>query len=97
MWFSLAPPIRRRVGLFRLCDSFATVTLQIRVKRQHDTFVMFAPQTGWRPGPTWVPYSSPGAATTTGNSIYDNVLMGIYTEAGVSCVQSYVVSIKSQA
>lgn len=58
---------------------------------------MFAPQTGWRPGPAWVPYSFPGAAITTGNSIYDNLLMGIYSEAGVSGVQGYVVSIKSQA
>lgn len=46
---------------------------------------------------TWVPYSFPGSVITTGNSIYDNVLMGIYVEAGVSGVQSYVVPIEAQA
>ncbi|MFA6113227.1 MAG: hypothetical protein WC729_04525 [Sphingomonas sp.] len=44
---------------------------------------------------TWVPYSFTGSTITTGNSIYDNVLMGIYAEAGVAGVQSYVVPIES--
>jgi hypothetical protein len=42
-----------------------------------------------------VPYSFSGSTIATGNSIDDNVLMGIYAEAGVAGVQSYVVPIES--
>jgi len=43
---------------------------------------------------TWVPYSYEGSAITTGNSIYENSLMGIYAVSGQAGVQSYVVPIE---
>lgn len=41
---------------------------------------------------TWYPYAYPGAVITTGNSIYQNALMGIYAETGSSGVKSYVAT-----
>lgn len=42
---------------------------------------------------TWVPYSYSGSTITTGNSIYQNNLMGIYAVSGTAGVNSYVVPI----
>ncbi|WEJ98114.1 MAG: hypothetical protein P0Y59_14260 [Candidatus Sphingomonas phytovorans] len=41
---------------------------------------------------TWIPYAYPGAALTTGNSIYRNALMGIFAISGTPGVQSYVAT-----
>jgi len=43
---------------------------------------------------TWVPYTYTGSEITTGNSIYQNSLMGIYAVSGTAGVQSYVVPIE---
>jgi len=43
---------------------------------------------------TWVPYKYTGSEITTGNSIYENNLMGIYSVSGTAGVQSYVVPIE---
>jgi len=40
----------------------------------------------------WAPYGYPGAILTTGNSIYENVLMGIYADSGTKGIQSYVAT-----
>jgi hypothetical protein len=42
---------------------------------------------------TWTPFAFPGSVITTGNSVYENVLMGIYAVPGVKGVQSYVAPI----
>lgn len=42
---------------------------------------------------TWVPYSYSGSTITTGNSIYQNNLMGIYAVSGTAGVNSYVAPI----
>ncbi len=41
---------------------------------------------------TWIPYAYPGATITTGNSIYQNALMGIFAVSGTKGVQSYVAT-----
>lgn len=41
---------------------------------------------------TWIPYAFPGGVLTTGNSIYQNVMMGIYALSGVKGVESYVAT-----
>jgi hypothetical protein len=41
---------------------------------------------------TWIPYAVPGSLLTTGNSIYENVMMGIYALSGTKGVQSYVAT-----
>jgi len=43
---------------------------------------------------TWVPFSYQGSEITTGNSIYEKSLMGIYAVSGMAGVQSYVVPIE---
>ncbi|MES2445017.1 MAG: hypothetical protein V4574_19500 [Pseudomonadota bacterium] len=41
---------------------------------------------------TWTHYAYPGAAITTGNSIYQDTLMGIYAVPGTKGIQSYVAA-----
>jgi len=42
---------------------------------------------------TWVPYKYPGSEITTGNTIYQNFLMGIYAVSETAGVRSYVTPI----
>lgn len=44
---------------------------------------------------TWIPFTYDGAAITTGNTVYQDTLMGIFVTSGVSTEQSYAVTFGS--
>jgi hypothetical protein len=40
----------------------------------------------------WIPFVYPGSVLTTGNTVYQNVMMGIYAQSGGAGVQSYAAT-----
>jgi hypothetical protein len=41
---------------------------------------------------TWIPFVYPDSVITTGNTVYENVMMGIYAQSGGAGVQSYAAT-----
>jgi hypothetical protein len=44
--------------------------------------------------PEWIPYSFPGSVMTTGDTVYKNVLMGIFHGSGTPGIQSYIATFR---
>jgi hypothetical protein len=42
----------------------------------------------------WIPFAFPGSVLTTGNTVYENVLMGIYAVSGSKGVRSYAATFR---
>ena len=43
---------------------------------------------------SWIPFAFQGSVITTGNTVYENVLMGIYALSGTKGVQSYAATFR---
>lgn len=43
---------------------------------------------------SWIPFAFQGSVITTGNTVYENVLMGIYARSGTPGVQSYAATFR---
>jgi len=43
---------------------------------------------------SWIPFAFPDSVLTTGNTVYENVLMGIYAVSGTKGVRSYAATFR---
>jgi hypothetical protein len=43
---------------------------------------------------SWIPFAFQGSVMTTGNTVYENVLMGIYALSGTKGVRSYAATFR---
>jgi hypothetical protein len=43
---------------------------------------------------SWIPFAFQGSVITTGNTVYENVLMGIYALSGTKGVRSYAATFR---
>ena len=41
---------------------------------------------------SWIPFVYPDSVITTGNTVYQNVMMGIYAQSGGAGIQSYAAT-----